>query len=121
MLRKRVFRPTSQDGETTMRRLPCSPALPDAIIPQTSAHLCQGGTPPQPMIRFTDIHLPPAAKGTLTVQVRVHYDGSRGYPVIASARLLDGWKTIPWATAPPVPIPHGSAAGQLVTFALHFA
>jgi hypothetical protein len=72
------------------------------------------------MIRFTDIHLTPTSKGTLNVQLRVHYDGSRGFPVIASARLLNGWNTLPWASAAPVPITHGSIVGQPVTFNLHF-
>src|SRR5690349_17554438 len=89
--------------------------------PLTTAYFILGGCSPPAMIQFTDIHLTPLSKGALRVSLRVHYDGSRGFPVIASARLLDGWRSLPWASAPPMAITQGSAVGQPVQFDLRFA
>ena len=54
------------------------------------------------MIRYSNISLTPESKGLLSVRLRVQYDGSQGFPVIASARVVNGRQVVPWIAAPPV-------------------
>ncbi len=72
------------------------------------------------MIRYSNVSLTPESKGLLNVRLRVQYDGSRGFPVVASARVLSGRQELPWAVAPPVMVEKGYARGMPITFLLRF-
>jgi hypothetical protein len=72
------------------------------------------------MIRYTNVSLTPESKGLLNVRLRVQYDGSQGYPVIASARVLSGRQVVPWIAAPPMLVERGYARGMPMTFPMRF-